>query len=72
MDIENLPPELQFVFIAMLRSAICFKEMERNKKFFLNFAEEIWKTMELTDIEELKEIIHGRIKKDILGKYGMD
>jgi len=65
MDIEGLPPKLQFVFMAMMKSAISFKEMERDKEFFLNFAQEIWDSMEMSNFEELKEIIDGKMRQDI-------
>jgi hypothetical protein len=65
MDTENWPPQLQFVFIAMMKSAIYFKEMGREKKFFCEFAKEIWVSMEMSDFDELKEIIEEKIRKDL-------
>lgn len=68
MNIKNLPPTLQFVYIAMTKSAIHFKEMDRDKDFFLAFCEEIWNSMELTDLEYLKNVLNEKMKKDI-GPY---
>lgn len=65
MDIDDMPPGVKFVFIAMLQSAITFKEMEKDKKFFVSFAEEIWETMQLSDLEDLKETLQGYMKKEI-------
>ena len=65
MDIENLPPKLQFVFMAMMQSAIHFKEMDKDKEFYLEFAKEIWNSMELSDFDYLKETIMGKMRKDI-------
>lgn len=72
IDLENLPPSLQFVYLAMTRSAIYFKEMDRDKDFFLAFCEEIWNSMEMTEIEKLKSILSEKMEKDIkthLGDY---
>jgi len=50
IDLEKLPTKLQFVYIAMTRSAIHFKEMGQDKNFFLAFCDEI-----VTYKTELKE-----------------
>ena len=65
LDLENLPPKLQFVFIAMMKSAISFKEMGKDKEFFIEFAKEMWVSIEMTDLDELKEIINGKMRKDL-------
>lgn len=65
MDIDDLPPKVQFCFLAMLKSAIAFKEMKKDKEFFLGFSEEIWNSMELSDLDYLNETIEGKMKKDI-------
>jgi hypothetical protein len=65
MDIKNLPPSLQFIFMAMMKSAIIVKEIGKDKSFFIDFAEEIWNSMEMSDFNTLKEIIEGKMKDDI-------
>lgn len=65
IDIENLPAPLQFAYIAMTKSAIYFKEMGQKKEFFLAFCDEIWNSMEMTDLEYLKDVLEGKMKKDI-------
>ncbi len=65
MDLENLPPQIQFAFISMLKSAIDFKEMGENEKKFLEFAKGIWETMEMSDLQDLKEIIVSKMQKDL-------
>jgi|GEM_PF-5055913 len=65
LDLENWPPQLQFIFISMMKSAIYFKEMGRDKNFYCEFAKEIWVSMEMSDLDELKEIINGKMKKDL-------
>lgn len=64
-DIENLPAPLQFAYIAMTKSAIYFKEMGQNKEFFLGFCDEIWNSMEMTDLKHLKDVLEGKMRKDI-------
>lgn len=65
IDIENLPTALQFAYIAMTQSAIYFKEMGQEKEFFLAFCDEIWNSMEMTDLNYLKKVLEGKMKKDI-------
>jgi|HubBroStandDraft_2_1064218.scaffolds.fasta_scaffold00031_54 hypothetical protein len=65
MNIEDMPRNLQFVFISLLRSAIIIKEEGKDKKFFINFASEIWEKMNLNDIEDLKNILSEYLKADI-------
>mgnify|MGYP001609195520 CR=1 FL=1 len=65
MNLDDLPPQLKFVYLAMTKSAIFFKEMERDKKFFLSFSEEIWDSMEITDLEHLKNVLNEKMEMDI-------
>ena len=65
IDLESLPTPVQFAYIAMTKSAIYFKEMGQNQDFFLAFCEEIWNSMEMTDLEYLKDVLDGKMKKDI-------
>ena len=65
MELESLPKNLQFIFIAMLESAIKIKEQGHDKKFFTDFASEIWETMNLSDAEYLKKVIMGKMMKDM-------
>lgn len=65
MNIDNLPPKLKFCYIAMTKSAIYFKEMDQNKQFFLNFCDEIWNSMELSDLKEIKDTLDRKMEKDI-------
>ena len=65
IDLEKLPPELQFVYIALTKSAIYFKEMGMGKEFYLSFCSEIWDSMELTGLECLKDALKKKMEKDI-------
>lgn len=65
IDLENLPAQLQFAYLAMTKTAIYFKEMGREKDFFLAFCDEIWNSMEMTDLKYLKDTLDGKMKKDI-------
>ena len=65
MDLENLPPKIQFAYLAMTRLAINFKEMGHKKEFFLSFCDEIWNSMELSDVEYLKSVLDEKMEKDI-------
>lgn len=65
IDLESLPVPLQFAYVTMTRSAIYFKEIGQKKDFFLNFCDEIWNSMELTDSEYLKDVLSEIMEKDI-------
>lgn len=65
IDLEKLPPAVQFVYIAMTKSAIFLKEIRNEKKFFLAFCEEIWDSMEMSEPDHLNEVLNDKMKKDI-------
>jgi predicted AAA+ superfamily ATPase len=65
IDLEKLPPAIQFAYIAITKTAIIFKEMEKDKNFFILFCKEIWDSMELTDVKKLDSILEGKMQKDI-------
>ncbi len=65
VNIEDLPGPLQFAYIAMTRTAIYFKDMDHDKIFFLSFCDEIWESMEMTDLQYLKDALEGKMKKDL-------
>jgi hypothetical protein len=65
MDIKNLPPSMQLIFMAMMKSAIIIKEIGKDKSFFVDFAQEIWNSMEMSDLATLKDIIDGKMRDDI-------
>lgn len=65
MDLKNLSPRAQFLFMAMMNSAIMFKEMGKDRRLFVLFAEETWNSMEMSDFAELKDTIDGKMKQDL-------
>lgn len=64
MNSKDLPPSVQFMFIALTKSAILVKELGKDKDFFVALAEEIWNSMEMTDSNELKDIIDVKMFED--------
>ena len=56
---------MQFIFMAMMKSAIIVKEIGKDKSFFVDFAEEIWNSMEMSDFDTLKDTINGKMRDDI-------
>lgn len=60
-----MPSSLKFITLAMFKSAIILKEMGKSKKDFELFASEIWNSMEINGLEELKKAIDGQMEKDI-------
>ncbi len=65
MEFKSLPPAMQFLYMAMTKSAIIVKEIGKDKEFFIDFAYEIWNSMEMSDFQELKDVIDGKMRDDI-------
>jgi len=65
MNLDELPPEVQFAYLAATKTAIQFKKMGLDKKFFIGFCEEIWNSMEMTDLNTLSDAIQSKMKKDV-------
>jgi hypothetical protein len=61
IDLEKLPDTIQFIFLNMTLSAIYMKEMKRDKEFFVNFASDIWDSMEMSDLDSLKKIVKDKL-----------
>lgn len=56
---------MQFIFIAMMKSAVMVKEAGFDKEFFTKFAVEIWDSMEMNGVEKINDVIDGAMRKDI-------
>lgn len=65
LNLEDIGAEGHFVFLAMMKTAITLKKMGKNKNDFVEIAKEIWNSMELSDLTDLENIIHGAMMKDI-------
>lgn len=64
-DIEALPLEIEFIYLALTKSAINIKMMGKKKDFFLDLCNEIWDSMELHDLNKLDSILHNHMKSKI-------
>lgn len=64
MKLTELPPKVEFMYIAMTKVAIYLKEMGEGKKEFIEFADAVWDSMELTPLDELDKIISEKMRKD--------
>lgn len=65
IDLEDLPAAWQFAYIALTQSAIFFKESGHGRDLFISFCDEIWKSMEMTDVQHLKSVLSEKMKKDL-------
>lgn len=65
MDIDDLPNPIKFAYISMSRSAIHFKKTGKDRDFFVEFAREIWNSMELSDIDDLKNVLEQKMESEI-------
>lgn len=65
MNIEDLVDPVNFIYVAMTQSAISFKESGKNKDYYLSYCDEIWNSMELLELETLKDILKTYVKNEI-------
>lgn len=65
MLFDQLPGVGKFLFMAMMKSALILKEMGKDRDYFVDFAEEIWMSMEMSDFETLNNLIDGQMGLDI-------
>ncbi len=65
MKYEDGSPLQQFLFMAMLSVALKMREFGIKKKEYLIFAEEIWNTMMMNDVEELQKLVSETMKNEI-------
>jgi hypothetical protein len=65
MESIKLNPTMKFVTIAMLKSALIIYEMEKTKDEWLQFSEEIWETMLLSNPDELFEDLQAIMEFDL-------
>jgi hypothetical protein len=65
IELDELPREVQFMYIAMTKVAISMKESGFDKEFYLQAASEIWDSMILENISDIKELISNKMKSDL-------
>ncbi len=65
MDIKNLPLDVKFIYMAMTQSAIYMKKLKYDKESFINFASEIWESMNLNNIDDLESTLKNVMEKDV-------
>lgn len=64
-ELEKLPQEVKFIFIAMLQTAVNLKKIDKDKSFFIKFAGECWDTMEINSIEIVNDFLKNTMVRDI-------
>lgn len=64
-DLEKLPDPVKFLYISMTQSAIYFMKTGRNKDFYLSFCNEIWKSIELSELKNVEDYLESYMKKQI-------
>lgn len=66
MDFDSLPKDVRFVFMLMMQAALKLREMGQNKKSFISFADETWKSMEMNNEETLRTALTAALEADIM------
>jgi hypothetical protein len=61
----ELDANAKFLYVSLTQSALIFREMERSKEEFLDFAKEIWESMLLSNEKDLKQIISNIMTNDL-------
>ncbi len=72
INLDDLDPSIQFIFIAMLKGAMFFKEIEKDEEYYLTFAKAVWKTIEINGVDHINKVIEKKMTSDIeqyLKKY---
>ncbi len=62
---QPLSPLADFCFIAMMQVAIKMKKEGETRAFFLEFAAEIWDSLEMNDTDELQNVLSDRMMSDL-------
>ncbi len=65
MNIDDFNSDTKFLYFALTKSVLTAKRLKLTKKFFIDFANEIWDSMEMTDIDVLEKIIQDQMKDDV-------
>lgn len=60
-----LSREADFCFMAMMQVALLMKESGKDRKFFVDFADGIWESLEMNDRDELKKALTDRMMSDL-------
>lgn len=63
-DVLELDDDAKFLFYTMMQAAITMKEVGSSKEDYLAFANGIWETLELNDLNELKDTLQEDILMD--------
>lgn len=61
----ELDGDAKFLFFTMMQAAIRMKSIGKSQKDYIEFAKGIWESLELNNPEELQNILHESMIKDI-------
>lgn len=65
MNIDDLPVDVQFLFVVMMQAAIKADDMGLNEEKFLEFARGCWESMKMNNKEYLRETLTGKMMDDL-------
>jgi hypothetical protein len=68
MNIENLPPRVQFMFCTVMMAAIRAKEENLSETKFCEFCKGCYESVGLSDPDVLKNILTDFMMKDLFRK----
>lgn len=70
MNLEDLPKDVQFLFIGIANAAIAAYDRELSKDQFTSFCSEVWDSMLMNGVDEFHRIVDGYMTKDMDSRLG--
>lgn len=68
MNIEELPPQVQYLFCTIMMAAIKAKREKFTEKMFCEFCKGCYESAGLSDLDDLEKTLTGFMMKDMLGE----
>jgi|GEM_PF-5057752 len=64
-DLDKMPKEVRFIFLAMSQAAIYVKNADKGREFFIKLAEECWDMVEKNGLEKMTYFTKNAMDQDI-------
>ena len=65
IDFTDTDPKMRKAFIMTMESILVFRELELTKNEWVSWAQEMWASMEINNVEDLKMALNVMMYKDL-------
>lgn len=65
INFSNVNSDGKFLLFTMMQAALKVKDMGKDEEYFLEFAKGIWETIEMNDIDQLKQTLNFSMMEDL-------